>query len=117
MSDLISRQEVLKALEKHEKSNGHNYTMFAAIVSECEEIIRDVPSRQQWVRCSKKLPEEWEVLCCNKYGDYLLGHPYEDESSETGFSAESDEALLMDCTALMSLPEVYKGEKENEPGE
>ena len=44
--DLIDRQQAIDALAKHEKSNGHNYTLFVDIVSECAEIIRDLPSAQ-----------------------------------------------------------------------
>ena len=60
MRDLISRQAAIDALAKHEKSNGHNYTLFVDIVSECAEIIRDLPSAQpephycrecKWSRC------------------------------------------------------------------
>ena len=46
MSDLISRQEAIDALAEHEKSRGHNYTFFVDIVSECAEIIRNLPSAQ-----------------------------------------------------------------------
>lgn len=46
MSDLIERQAAIDALAKHEKSRGHNYTLFVDIVSECAEIIRDLPSAQ-----------------------------------------------------------------------
>lgn len=45
-SDLISRQAAIDALEKHEKSKGHNYSLFVDVVSECEEIIRNVPSAE-----------------------------------------------------------------------
>lgn len=46
MDELISRQAAIDALAKHEKSNGHNYTLFVDIVSECAEIIRDLPPAQ-----------------------------------------------------------------------
>lgn len=46
MSDLIDRQQAIEALAKHEKSKGHNYTLFVDIVSECAEIIRDLPSAE-----------------------------------------------------------------------
>ena len=46
MADTISRQAAIDALAEHEKSNGHNYTLFVDIVSECAEIIRDLPSAQ-----------------------------------------------------------------------
>ena len=51
MGDLISRQAAIDALAKHEKSRGHNYTLFVDIVSECEEIIRDLPSAQPKISC------------------------------------------------------------------
>ena len=46
MSDLIDRQAAIDALAEHEKSRGHNYTLFVDIVSECAEIIRDLPPAQ-----------------------------------------------------------------------
>lgn len=46
MSDTISRQAAIDALAEHEKSRGHNYTLFVDIVSECAEIIRNLPSAQ-----------------------------------------------------------------------
>jgi len=52
MDDMISRQAAIDALAEHEKSNGHNYTLFVDIVSECAEIIRDLPSVQsEIIRC------------------------------------------------------------------
>ena len=44
--DAIGRQAAIDALEKHERSNGHNYSMFVDVVSECAEIIRDLPPTQ-----------------------------------------------------------------------
>ena len=46
MDDLISRQQAIDALAEHEKSRGHNYTLFMDIVSECAEIIRELPPAQ-----------------------------------------------------------------------
>ena len=57
MDDLIYRQVAIDALAKHEKSKGHNYTLFMDIVSECAEIILDLPSAQRWIHVSEKLPE------------------------------------------------------------
>ena len=44
--DTISRQAAIDALAEHEKSRGHNYTLFVDIVSECAEVIRDLPPTQ-----------------------------------------------------------------------
>ena len=50
--DTIYRQDAIDALAEHEKSRGHNYTLFVNIVSECAEIIRNLPSAQpEIVRC------------------------------------------------------------------
>ena len=82
MSDLIDRQVAIDALAEHEKSNGHNYTLFVDIVSECAEIIRDLPSVQpeQVEPCSVSLIEKREpidgyrdrwyrkIFCCAKCG-------------------------------------------------
>jgi hypothetical protein len=51
VGDTISRQAAIDALAKHEKSKGHNYTMFVDVVSECAEIIRDLPSAQPERTC------------------------------------------------------------------
>ncbi len=58
--DLISREAAIDALEKHEKSKGHNYSLFVGVVSECEEIIRNLPSATadgRWIPVSEKPPE------------------------------------------------------------
>lgn len=78
MDDLISRQDAIEALQKHEKSKGHNYSLFVDIVSECAEIIRDVPSAQperrpyheEWVSALRTLPE---VIRC-KDCKYMTEH-------------------------------------------
>lgn len=69
MSDLISRQDAIDALAEHEKSNGHNYTLFVDIVSECAEIIRDLPSAHpeldEW--CTNCKEYDHERHCCPRY--------------------------------------------------
>ena len=132
MDDLISRQAAIDALAEHEKSNGHNYTLFVDIVSECAEIIRDLPSaqpEQQWIPCSEQLPEDirpvivtWKNTDPASYYQYILGKHYvgvahykngkwywyssvtEDVLMEYGRydSEEFDEAI--ECIAWMPLP-------------
>lgn len=64
----------------------------------------------KWIPCSERLPEEYEVLCCNIYKEMIVGYPYIDKGSDTGFNAESEDTLLCDCIAWMPLPEPYKKE-------
>lgn len=63
----------------------------------------------QWIPCSERLPEKYsDVLCCDTYGEYIIGMPYEDEESNTGFSVENDGVYMIDCIAWMPLPEPYR---------
>ena len=64
-----------------------------------------------WIPCSERLPEEYTVLCCDKYGEIIVGHPYFDEVSDTNYSAESDNEMMYNCVAWQPLPSPYtKGE-------
>jgi len=67
-------------------------------------------AQQRWIPCSERLPDE-EVLCCDTRGEMIIGYPYSDEESNTGFSAEYDDVFMIDCAAWMPLPEPYR--KEN----
>lgn len=64
-----------------------------------------------WIACVERLPGEQEpfsVLCCDSRGEMLIAHPFEDDASNTGYSAESDECYMYDCVAWRLLPEPYK---------
>ena len=65
-----------------------------------------------WIPCSVRLPEEYIVLCCDKYGEMIVGHPYFDEVSNTNYSAESDNEMMYNCIAWQPLPEPYKESDE-----
>ena len=64
--------------------------------------------RGEWIPVSERLPEQYSVLCCDKYGEIMVAHPFEDEGSDNGFSAESEECYMFNCVAWMPLPEPYK---------
>ena len=61
-----------------------------------------------WIPCSERLPEEYTVLCCDIYGEMIVGHPYFDEVSDTNYSAESDNEMMYNCVAWRPLPEPFK---------
>jgi hypothetical protein len=65
----------------------------------------------QWIPCSEKLPKT-EVLCCDKYGEMIIGYVYEDNTSDTGCSAESETQCMYNCVAWHPLPEPWKEEEE-----
>ena len=74
------------------------------------EIIDQIADEYNggWIPCSERLPEEYTVLCCDKYGEMIVGHPYFDEVSDTNYSAESDNEMMYNCVAWQPLPEPYK---------
>ena len=98
MSDLISRHALCEyALNQKDKSVTPN------------DIMR-FPSAQpkpHWIPCSERLPEA-EVLCCDIRGEMIIGYPYQDNESETGYSAVFDDVYMIDCIAWMPLPKAYK---------
>lgn len=115
MDDLISRQAVLEATSTTLKITGKENaeTVYAYIKKLCDDI-KALPSAQQWIPCSERLPHNerkayWICLdtggqCeCrwtnNKYG---LG-----ESDTWGWSA-MDIPMYTKVIAWMPLPEPYK---------
>ena len=60
------------------------------------EIVKQEAEKYNngWIPCSDRLPEEYTVLCCDKYGEMIIGHPYFDEVSDTNYSAESDNEMM-----------------------
>ena len=131
--DTISRQEAIDALAKHEKSNGHNYTLFVDIVSECAEIIRDLPSaqpEQHWIPVSERMPQDGEnclvsVRCSNNFlvdrGTYstdLFNVDEEDffgNRGESGWyylSSEYGYCKILNVIAWMPEPRPYKEIKD-----
>ena len=74
------------------------------------KIVQEVAEEYKdgWTPCSERLPEEYTVLCCDKYGEMIVGHPYFDEVSNTNYSAESDNEMMYNCVAWQPLPEPFK---------
>ena len=76
------------------------------------EIDRFNESRKEgnsgWVACGERLPEEYNVLCCDKHGEMIVGHPYFDEISKPYYIAESDNEIMYNCVAWQPLPEPFK---------
>lgn len=128
--DTISRQAAIEALwkslyeyeDKTEKQfqesedldvgDWINHRNFVQNMNDIDrQTILNLPSAQQWIPCSERLPEEFYVLCCDNYGGMLIANPFECDDSDTGFSAESDECYMYNCIAWIPLPEPYKGEE------
>lgn len=66
--------------------------------------------KEQWIPINERLPEEYEVLCCNSRGGMLVAHPFLDP--RFGYVAESKHEFMCNCVAWQPLPEEYKNLEE-----
>lgn len=122
MSDLISREALLEKLEEHIEYADYDYYHEEPFINlsweMVENIVGTVPSVQQWIPCSERLPK------CN--GCYLVWRPhffggeigmpaicYFDGQDTWHDSYGVDFTRILnakDVIAWMPLPEPYKGE-------
>ena len=62
-----------------------------------------------WISCSERLPKKYgEYLCCDTYGNFVLGFPSESDTSDTGFIVETEHEYCYDIIAWMPLPAPYQ---------
>lgn len=127
MDDLISREKTIEIIGEQCKRNYHK---ICGKECECMEYmaLRDLPSAQQWIPCSERLPEEdGDYLVCYEegyredYGFPKIGiAPFEVDCEGFGIWQEEfdlqtlgslgSEWVVIPVDAWMSLPEPYRGE-------
>ena len=106
MSDLINRQEAIKAIEDFPNcQNGFSDTYDKAqIIGTLEEL----PSAEQWIPCSERLPEEnTEVLITDDDGDLAIAEYYLLHDFYIEWWSSSHRIFPI---AWMELPRPYKEE-------
>ena len=110
MRDFIDREVALDMLAEHEKSQGHNYSLFRDVVSECAEVVRDVPSAFEWHPASE-LPRKGEQVLvyamnthyvCGKFDEVWTGNTWED--IWVTFDGYHGMAKIKEPIAWMPLP-------------
>lgn len=110
MSDYIRRDAAINtALNMYHRCNG-SLEDYRALMVESLEVLTGMPETGRWIPCEEILPET-EVLCCDNRKNQIIGYVYEDEESDTGYSAENEGVTMYNCIAWMPLPEPYKGEE------
>lgn len=80
-----------------------------------KKLEKCISAEGGWIPCSERLPGEDEsfyVLCCDKYGEIMIGNVFECDEGETPYSAESENEYMYDCVAWMPLPEQYEEQTE-----
>ena len=111
MSDLISRQAVIKFIR--EKVNLDLFMKSdiekadRACMYLCERIYKELPSVQQWVLCSERLPGSEEDVLCDDEGRVTIGY-YTDEK----IGWHDMHSYRIYPNAWMPMPEAYDPEKE-----
>jgi len=121
MSDLISRQDAIDTIEAKEANEFGNYLEYNVAFNDglrsAVYAIEDLPSAQQWIPCSERLP--------NSNGCYLVWRPhffggeigmpsicYFDGQNtwHDSYGVDFERVLSSDdVTAWMTLPEPYSG--------
>lgn len=110
INDCISRQAAIEALhtwfrDGFDEDKWWNSTHVLAAL----EGLPSAQPEQQWIPCSETedLPEH-EVLCCDKYGEELIGWlSCEDDQ----WICESDGEMMYDPIAWREKPEPWKGKE------
>ena len=128
MSDLIDRQEAIEHCKKRLLESAYNnvqvvcdvsYTMQEIADNRIENWLKELPSGQQWIPCSERLPEYYcEVIVTvkEKY-EYEKEYRYYTDIAEhlegddwCTFN-DWDEGQDVEIVAWMPLPEPWKGEE------
>ena len=119
MSDLISRKKALQDAQTIRRNlqmldNTQTADKMLHGLRLLESVIEKLPPEPRWIPCSERLPGKdgsFYVLCCDKYGEIMIGYVFECDDGETPYSAESEHEYMYDCVAWMPLPEPWKEEK------
>ena len=108
MNDYISRQALLRDIEKYHLSDGK----FQHWV-EVQPSVEAEPVRQ-WIPCSEQLPEEdTDVLITDEDGDIDIAHYEYNSWSEDPIVEWWNYEYQTYAVAWMPLPEPYKGGQDD----
>lgn len=119
MNDLVRREDVLEYMLTNMNwtdEDGCHIEDYEERKKIFEEFLSGIPSTQQWISCSERLPEIGEhhisetCIVCSSDGAYSFA-----ELKETIFGQYvwSCDELIEEVVAWMPLPEPYE-EKANE---
>ena len=111
MDNLVSRQAAIDEFEKELSAKYNKREMAIGFVG-VKSIIDTLPSvqpEQHWIPCSETedLPKH-EVLCCDKYGEELIGWL---SCKDDQWLCESDGEMMYDPIAWREKPEPWRGEE------
>ena len=120
MSDLISRQDAISRIQKAYIDTQEGFDKSAVKINvgltKALHIMQDLPSAQQWIPCSERLPKPNEVvLLCGQY-NMLCGYINDEgrwySMSGDGWETDMEFPDKGKIIAWMPLPEPWKGDEE-----
>lgn len=113
MDDLISRQAAItlpvipKEYREYQTSNLDD--AYEQGWNDLQKCIESLPSAQQWIPCSERLPEEFKrVLCCTDMREMFLARVYIFDDGNYSFDDEDGMAWEGNVVAWMPLPDPYE---------
>lgn len=115
MSDLIDRQAAIDAIEQMQmpimRSEFPEEQFVFTGMSEALQAIKDLPSAQQWIPCSERLPEIGQSVLLSVGGMYSAEGCLREDGDWAQFRWDAIQRKDM-VGAWKPLPEPYKGEQE-----
>ena len=106
MDDVIRRQDAIDAF--------FNATSDGDKAEFCVDVVKNIPSAQQWIPCSERLPEEYvSVLCYQPIlyeSNIWIGYL---NSDRIWVDSDGWEKLTNPVTAWMPLPGPYEDKHED----
>lgn len=110
MDDLIKRQDAINAYCEHE-CGIKGMTRENCGATDCGTIFDDIPSAQQWIPCSERLPEGGREILVTEKGGFIRHCEYANYGDFQEFQTVEEGLTVHDVIAWMPLPEPYKGEE------
>ena len=119
MDDLISRQAAIDEVQRHRENvlGGYEYDegvafVYAAAHNHIIEVIKCIPSAQQWIPCSERLPEYMNIVLVSYHRQVRFGCRTQHDKEYPWyimfghcFNVKEKEVI-----AWMPLPEPYREE-------
>ena len=108
MNDLIRRQDAIDVADRADCTE----LAIEDVKKVTDEVIKELkqlPSEQQWIPCSERLPEDSSPVLITHRGGVSYGW-YNGRYFERG--ANTNHRKLQTVIAWMPLPEPWKGESE-----
>lgn len=101
MNEYLEKNAVLACFHDWIDKNGDVHT-----ADEMPEYraIEALPSAGGWIPCNEKIPQK-AVLCCDTCGGIIIGCIYEDNGSDSGYTAINDTEMLYYNHGLWCKPD------------